>query len=109
MHISWRRRSSISRMLMEQHHFKTKCSKPHQCRRLASDRKDRLRASLNAAKGSTAFAAGDSARDVNGNDRKLATRRQRSRAQFVFDVERRSTRDVFYRAFHQNETSTEFP
>ena len=62
MHISWRRRSSISRMLMEQHHLKTKCSKPHQCRRLASDRKDRLRASLNAAKGSTAFAAGDSAR-----------------------------------------------
>ena len=40
---------------MEQHHLKTKGSRPPQCRRLASDRKDRLRASLNAAKGSPAF------------------------------------------------------
>src|SRR4051812_42174263 len=110
MHIYWRRRSSISRMLMEQHHLETKCSRPPQCRRLASDRKDRLRASLNAARGLKAFAAREPGRDVNDNDRKLATRRQRSRAQFVFlQVERRSTRDAFPSAFDENETSTEFP
>lgn len=39
----------ISRVLMEQHHLETKC-RPPQFRRLASDLKDRVRASLNAAK-----------------------------------------------------------
>jgi hypothetical protein len=87
MHISWRRRNSISRMLMEQHQLETKFSRSPQRRRLASDRKDRLRASLNAAKGRRRLAVGDPARDdVNGNDRKLATRRQRSRAQFAFFI-----------------------
>jgi len=54
---------------------------------------------LNAAKGSTAFAAGDSARDANGNDRKLATRQMAFTRSIRIDVERRSTRDVFHRAF----------
>ena len=52
-----------------QHHLKTKCSRSPQCRRLASDRKDRLRASLNAAKGSTALCGWRS-----------RTRRQRQRS-----------------------------
>ena len=68
MHISWRRRNSISRMLMEQHQLETKFSSP-QRRRPTSDRKDRLRASLNAAKGSPAFCGW-----------RFRTRRQRQRS-----------------------------
>ncbi|WFU38888.1 hypothetical protein QA640_31460 [Bradyrhizobium sp. CB82] len=68
--------------LIEQHHLETKC-RPPQFRRLASDLKDRLRVSLNAAKGDGVLQL-SIARDVNGSGRKLATRRQRSSAQFVF-------------------------
>ena len=88
---------------MEQHHLKTKGSRPPQCRRLASDRKDRLRASLNAAKGSPAFCGW-----------RFRTRRQRQRSKAcnshgVHALNSYLIRDGFHRAFHQNETSTKFP